>query len=67
MLNTLPDDEILKYIHRYCNNIDWKHLMDTSNELFREFKYRTIQVHVFFEQLNDRALPPIVKKLMNPL
>ncbi len=66
MLPHLPD-ELLKIIHRYCNNIDWKHLMDTSNDLFRDLKYRTIHVFVDFEDLNDRVLPPVVARLANPL
>lgn len=40
--------------------------MDTSNELFRDLKYRTIHVTVSFDELNDRVLPPIVAKLINP-
>lgn len=66
MLANLPD-ELLMNIEKYCSNIDWKHLMDTSNELFRDLKYRTINVCVDFNMLNDRVLPPIVGKLMNPL
>ncbi len=41
--------------------------MDTSNELFYHLKYCTIHVSINFRLLNDRILPPIVDKLMNPL
>jgi len=41
--------------------------MDTSNEFFRDLKYRTIHVKVSFNKLDDRVLPPIVGKLVNPL
>jgi hypothetical protein len=65
MIVRLPED-LLKTIQQYCNKRDWKCLMDTSNEPFRDLKYRTIHVTVSFDELNDRVLPPIVAKLKNP-
>ncbi len=65
MIVRLPED-LLKTIQQYCHKRDWKCLMDTSNELLRELKYRTIHVKVSFDELNDRVLPPIVAKLKNP-
>lgn len=63
MTANLPD-ELLKTIQQYCIYIDWKCLMDTSNALFRDLKYQTIDIVVDFAILNDRVLPSIAKKLM---
>ncbi len=65
MIVRLPED-LLKTIQQYCNKRDWKCLMDTSNECFKDLKYHTIHVTVSLDELNDRVLPPIVAKLINP-
>ncbi len=59
--------ELLNNVQQYCENIDWKYLMDTSKEFFSDVKYSTIHVYVSFRKLNDRVLPPIVAELSNPL
>jgi hypothetical protein len=66
MIASLPD-ELLMNIRECSKNQDWKYLMDTSYGSFRDLKYRTIKVYVVFRKLNDRVLPPIVSKLIDPL
>lgn len=57
----------MSYYRKYCDDREWKYLMDASKEFFRDLKYRTIHIHVDFNRLNDRVLPPVVTKLMDPL
>lgn len=66
MIASLPDD-VLRIIGEYSKNQDWKCLMDTSNECFRDLKSRMIVAFVHFNMLNDRVLPLVASELMNPL
>lgn len=66
MITNLPE-ELLNNVQQYCSQKDWKCLMDTSSEFFRNLKYRTVHVKVSFNELEDRVLPLIVGKLVNPL
>lgn len=40
--------------------------MDTTKAGYEDLKYKTIQVHVSFNKLKDRILPPVVSKLSDP-